>query len=266
MSDDNGGKRGFLSRIQDNYKLVVFDEEALKEVRSFTISPLGFYTWLLLLTALVAILTVSIVAFTPLRRMVPGYGDITDNRAFLELDNRVNEIEQLINTQEVYIDGIKNMMMGLESDIDNIPTSSEVVSVGSEDIKENAKARELNSLYFTLPVEGPISAGYDASIQHYGVDILAPKGSAIKSIMEGVVVNADWTMEGGNSVTIQHPKNILSVYKHNSAILVKAGQKVRKGQAIAIIGNSGTLTDGPHLHLELWYEETPLNPESYLAF
>lgn len=266
MSEDNGAKRGFLERIQDNYRLVVFDNEDLKEVRSMTISPLGFYLWAIVIALLIAILTACAIAFTPLRHYVPGYGDIKDNRAFLELDTKVDEIEELVSSQSIYIEGIKNMMMGQEANEDLIPANQEVVTVHPQDIKESATARELNSLYFTPPVEGPISAGFDIATQHYGVDILAPKGSAIKSIMEGVVISADWTMEGGNTVSIQHPKNILSVYKHNSALLVKTGEKVNKGQAIAIIGNSGTLSDGPHLHLELWYQEQPLNPENYFAF
>ena len=84
--------------------------------------------------------------------------------------------------------------------------------------------------------------------------------------MDGYVISSDWTLESGNTVAIQHANNIVSFYKHNSSILKKAGSFVQAGEAIAIIGNSGTLSDGPHLHFELWYNGHPVNPAEFINF
>ena len=98
------------------------------------------------------------------------------------------------------------------------------------------------------------------------MDILAPKGTAIKTITSGVVISSDFNIETGNTITIQHPNDLISVYRHNSALLKSSGDKVSAGEAIAIIGNTGELTDGPHLHFELWYNGTAINPENFINF
>ncbi|MBK6782771.1 MAG: M23 family metallopeptidase [Saprospiraceae bacterium] len=116
------------------------------------------------------------------------------------------------------------------------------------------------------PVTGAISAAYQPNINHYGVDIIAPKNTPIKSVMGGVIISADWTANMGNTVYIQHQKNVVSVYKHLSISLVKTGDLVNTGQVIGIIGNSGEMTTGPHLHFEFWYDGKSVNPASFINF
>lgn len=134
--------------------------------------------------------------------------------------------------------------------------------VNQEDLAETNRAKELDFLKFATPVSGRISAGFDPTIQHYGVDILSARDTPIKSIMDGVVISAEQSVTTGNSVYIQHNKNVVSVYKHNSVLLVKTGDIVKTGQAVAIIGNSGEMSTGPHLHFEMWYDGKYLNPEN----
>ena len=143
---------------------------------------------------------------------------------------------------------------------------SKVGTISPEEIGEIKSTKILGSLFFVAPVTGSISAGYLNVKSHLGVDILAPKDSPIKSIMGGMVVFSDWTMESGNTIVVQHSNNIVSIYKHNSILLKKIGERIEAGEAIAIIGNTGTLTDGPHLHFELWYEGYPVDPEKFINF
>ncbi len=124
----------------------------------------------------------------------------------------------------------------------------------------------LERMIFNPPVRGAISAGFLVNDEHYGVDILAPKNTAIKATRAGYIFFAGWTVETGNTIAIQHDNNVISVYKHNSAILKKVGEFVEAGEAVAIIGNTGTLSDGPHLHFELWHEGTPVDPTIYMSF
>ncbi len=124
----------------------------------------------------------------------------------------------------------------------------------------------LERVYFLPPLTGPVSAQYEPATKHYGIDILAPKNTPIKASIDGFVIQADWTMDAGNTIGIQHDNNIVTFYKHNSTLLKKLGDKVKAGEAIAIIGNSGELTDGPHLHFEIWHQGKSINPADYVEF
>ncbi|MBK6362055.1 MAG: M23 family metallopeptidase [Saprospiraceae bacterium] len=138
--------------------------------------------------------------------------------------------------------------------------------ITSDELSDSKRTQELNFLRFITPVTGAISAAYQPNINHYGVDIIAPKNTPIKSVMGGVIISADWTANMGNTVYIQHQKNVVSVYKHLSISLVKTGDLVNTGQVIGIIGNSGEMTTGPHLHFEFWYDGKSVNPASFINF
>jgi murein DD-endopeptidase MepM/ murein hydrolase activator NlpD len=266
MSAEEESKRSLLEKLQDNYRLVILDDEDLREVSSFSFSLLIFYILLSSLIVLLTFIVISLVVFTPIKRWIPGYGDIKENTQFIELAKKVDELEKQVSAHDTYAMGLQNMLKGIEAAEIKSGTKTSPEALKNVDIVEAMKARELDHLVFASPLVGSISAEYDPAKDHFGTDIVAPKGTAVKAIMEGMVLSAEWSSESGNSIIVQHPKNIISVYKHNSAILVKPGQKVQTGQAIAIIGNTGELSSGPHLHLELWYEGQPVNPKNYLSF
>ena len=124
----------------------------------------------------------------------------------------------------------------------------------------------LEQIYFIPPIAGVVSAGYQPDIQHLGTDILAPKNTPVKAALDGYIFLADWTLETGHTIGVQHHNNIISFYKHNSALLKKVGDYVSAGEALAIIGNTGTLSSGPHLHFELWHNGKPVNPALFINF
>ncbi len=111
-----------------------------------------------------------------------------------------------------------------------------------------------------------VSSSFNAADEHYGVDVIAQKNEAIKAALDGTVILSSWTPETGNVIQLQHENNLISIYKHNSVLLKKAGEKVRAGEAIAIIGESGELSTGTHLHFELWYNGNPIDPQDYMIF
>ncbi len=266
MSTEEGSKRSLFERLQDNYRLVILDDEDLREVSSFSFSLLIFYILLSSLIVLLTFIVISLIIFTPIKRWIPGYGEIKENTQFVELTKKVDELEKQVKAHDTYALGLQNMLKGIEAAEIKSGTKNSPEPLKNGDIIESLKARELDHLVFASPLQGSVGAEYDPSKDHFGIDILTSKGSAVKSIMEGMVLNADWSTESGNTIIIQHPKNIISVYKHNSAILVKPGQKIQTGQAVAIVGNSGEFTSGPHLHLELWYDGQPVNPKNYITF
>ena len=268
-------KRKFKEKLKDVYRVLIIDVEDLKEVNKFEFTMARLYTYIISTVLIFTILLVSLIAFTPLKRLMPGYGDIEENSKFIKLRNELNELEKDLEDQIVYTQGLQNMLsgQGLEQtpvspandDKNSSPEKSSVV-LSDIELKESKFTRSLDNQYFVPPVTGVISAPFNRLEKHIGVDILAPKGTAIKSITSGVVISSDFTVATGNTITIQHPNNLISVYRHNSALLKNRGEKVSAGEAIAIIGNTGELTDGPHLHFELWYNGTAINPENFINF
>lgn len=273
MPDGLPVKRKLWDRLRDNYRISILDDENLEEVGSYNLSLLSFYIFISVVALLLSVLVISFIVFTPVKRLIPGYGDIKDNKKFIEISRKVDALEEEVKAYDVYTNGLKNMLTGgiHNSSVEKIDSIEALKNIPPEminqaDVLESKRAKELNFLKFAVPVSGKISARFRPAIQHYGVDILAAKDSPIKSIMDGIVINADQSITTGNSVFIQHTKNLVSVYKHNSVLLVKTGDIVKTGQAVAIIGNTGEMSTGPHLHFEMWYDGKYINPENYLTF
>jgi murein DD-endopeptidase MepM/ murein hydrolase activator NlpD len=122
------------------------------------------------------------------------------------------------------------------------------------------------NLYFFTPLKGSITNSFEPTSRHYGIDIVAPKNEAIKATLDGTVIFAEWTVKTGYVIQLQHANNLTSIYKHNSVLLKEVGDAILAGEAIAIVGNSGKLTSGPHLHFELWRDGVALDPEKYINF
>ena len=127
-------------------------------------------------------------------------------------------------------------------------------------------ATSLPELFLFTPLEGVITTPFDPKIEHYGLDIVGKENEPIKCIADGMVILSTWTVETGWVIIVQHSKNLISVYKHNATLFKKAGNFVKSGEVIAIMGNSGEFSTGPHLHFELWYDGNPVNPEDFISF
>lgn len=285
-------------KLKDKYRLVVMNEDTLKETISFRLNLLAFYTLISSLLILLFILFWLLTAYTPLKRFMPGYNDIYAHPEFIDLYNRISEIEAGYEAQQLYTENLRKLLLGEvdSSDIEQENTLEKATTGGqlndinqgtaqsasltvaktesvSEDFQQiktlesNISAKtSLRKIHLIPPVNGYISAPFDPLNKHYGVDLVAPRNTAVKSIASGYVFSSDWTLETGNSIGIVHDNNVISFYKHNAVNLKKAGTFVKAGEAIAIIGNTGMLTDGPHLHFELWVDGVPVNPEEYFIF
>jgi len=127
-------------------------------------------------------------------------------------------------------------------------------------------SRTLNELQFFTPVKGIITGEFSPADGHFGVDLVAGPNEVVKAVLDGTVTMSTWTLETGYVIQIQHDYELISVYKHNATLFKSVGEKVAAGDAIAIVGNSGELTTGPHLHFELWHDRVPLNPADYIVF
>lgn len=267
MSDTIENKK--QSKLSDGYRVVVYDEDTLGEVKSARVTGIGLLTALILSFLTIAFITGLLIAYTPIRFLIPGYADVTNNRAYMELNAKLDKIETELDAQRVYTNGLKNMLNPTHAKLDEtFSLSSEIRNNSTvQGIQPNTSTNlSLEHYYFCSPLIGEISAQFDAESKHFGVDIVAEKDSPVKSILDGVVITSDWSARTGNTISIQHNNDMISVYKHNSALLKKIGQAVKSGEAIAIIGNTGLHTNGPHVHFELWKDGQAVDPVNYINF
>lgn len=294
MAEEQAGKKSLMERLQHTYRLVIMNNETFEEIGSYRLSLLNVYIALSTLMVLVAILVVSLIVFTPLKRLVPGYGDVSSHPELIHLNREIDSLSEALEAQQVYTESFRKILVGDVETIQEVPEEEyqpgdstlqvdrikedEILrrEVELEEIQEIAQLTKANNfssrdlpleqMYFTLPLSGEVSAGFAPDKKHYGVDVLAPKNTAIKAVMDGWVIASDWTLETGNTIGIQHANNIVTFYKHNSVLLKEIGSFVKAGEAVAIIGNTGTLSDGPHLHFELWSKGVPVDPAQYINF
>ncbi|MGB3802383.1 MAG: M23 family metallopeptidase, partial [Lewinella sp.] len=234
-------------------------------------------------------------AFTPLRQYVPGYGDVVQREEMADLQFTVNELTDIVEGQNLYIENLKRTMLGEAITVDSVEQRTEIVAnddveplpPSESEIKLRREMEEqrmtvpaqaaaqpspgsndvtLASVYLVAPLNGEVSAGFNLSTDHTGVDILAPQNTAVKATRAGIVFLSEFSNANGNMIGIQHDNNLISFYKHNSRLLKDVGDRVKAGEAVAIIGNTGTQSTGPHLHFELWHEGRAVDPGEFVSF
>ncbi|MBP6335835.1 MAG: peptidoglycan DD-metalloendopeptidase family protein, partial [Bacteroidia bacterium] len=240
---------------------------------------------------LLVILTTFLIAFTPLREYIPGYADLKTQRRVYNLVMRTDSMEKALAARDIYIANIRNIVNGTmpgdsgflsQSDPSKYDTihrlnKSQEDSMLRQEIESADKyslaigdngsvVNSIRSFLFFPPLKGTVSNRFDPVTRHYGIDIVSKPDEVIKATLDGTVLLANFTSETGWVIGIQHSNNLFSWYKHNSAILKKAGDFVKAGEVIAVIGNSGELSSGPHLHFELWFNGTAVDPQKYVSF
>lgn len=283
-------KQKLLQKLTNKYRLVIMNDETFEENASFRMSRINVYLVFSTLVVILFLLIMLFIVYTPLKNYIPGYGDVNLRKDFLEQTYKIDSLERVNEARDMFIVNLKNI---LEGNIDTLQALQPVENVLYDSIN-TGKISEADSLlrleyetydnsafaidepnesnsgavdfHFLSPINGYITAHYDQSKDHYGIDVAGAKNEPIKAITSGMVIISSWTVETGYVIGIQHENNLVSFYKHNSVLLKKVGNFVNAGDAIAIIGNSGELSSGPHLHFELWHDGKPLNPEDYFIF
>jgi murein DD-endopeptidase MepM/ murein hydrolase activator NlpD len=235
----------------------------------------------------IVILVTLLIAATGLREYIPGYPDAKQRQMMVETAIKVDSLEIELVKRDQFFKGIKAIISG-EVPEDNIvyDTTSESYNVSFTEYNHDSifqdnllaeqlnlsiqnnprKKTELSQMHFYVPVKGIVTNHFNLSADHFGVDLVSDPNARISAILEGTVIFSGWTLETGYVLYIQHEADLVSVYKHNAELLKSTGDKVKAGEAVAIIGNSGELSTGPHLHFELWHGGNALNPEQYIDF
>lgn len=272
-----------------NYRFTVFDDDTHKPLWAIKFSRTSFLVFIVTACVIVFFTIYSLIAFTPIRTFIPGYPDAMSKRAAIQNAMKVDSLEIIVSRWALYSENLRRVFEGEEPvRIDSLLSKAGALGGGNvltEEFKRQdsvlrnnvseeeqfelsrKKERDLHieGMHFFIPTKGVISGSYD-KVTHPYVDIAAPAQSVVKAVLDGTVINASWNDETGNVIEIQHSNDIISIYKHNGKLLKKTGDKVTAGSPIALVGNTGSLSTGDHLHFELWYKGEPVDPAKYINF
>ena len=280
--------KSFLKKIFNDYKVVVSSEDTFEEKLSFKANKINVFIIMLVYSIILISFTISIVFFTQLREMVPGYSSSDLLNRAIYLTKKTDSLEQQIALNNKFYKSIEDVLSGNINEFiarDELSIDSNLINPGVVTISPNSQDSILrkyvenedkfnltnneliieNKMFFS-PIKGEITQNFNYNENHFAIDIAADIGTPVKSVLDGKIIFSEWSLETGYVVVIDHGENIISVYKHNSKTLKEQNDFVQAGEVIAYSGNQGNLSSGPHLHFELWKNGTPIDPEPLLNF
>jgi murein DD-endopeptidase MepM/ murein hydrolase activator NlpD len=280
-------KKKLFRKLSDRYRLIIYNDTTFQSVWSMKLSRLKVFTITSLLSGIIVILVILLIATTGLREYIPGYPKAEYRQMLVLTALRIDSLENELHKRDQFFKSIQTIMSG-EVPEDNLMVDTtmpvnltEIAEYNHDSVFQDKLIAEQTSLslqptnnprlnlaqiHFFVPVKGVITNSFNTATEHFGVDLVSEPNARISAVMDGTVIFSGWTIQTGYVIFIQHDAELISAYKHNSVLLKSKGDRVKAGEAIAIIGNTGELTTGPHLHFELWYNGAALNPELYIDF
>ncbi len=273
--------KAIWSNIKFKYKLTILNENTLEEIVGLRVSKLNGFSVLLSVLIVLFLIAACIIAFTPLRNYLPGYMNSEVRAQMVQNALRVDSLQQVLERQNLYIMNIQDIFSGRVK-IDSVETMDSLTTAREDTLMQRTEREEefrrqyeenekynlttivsqpdVNGMIFYRPTRGMVTDVFNIDKKHFGTDIAANPNESVLATMDGTVILSTYTAE------VQHSQDLISVYKHCGSLLKREGDRVKGGEAIALVGNSGTLSTGPHLHFELWYKGRPVNPEKYIVF
>jgi len=280
----------------DRFRFAIFNDTTFEELWRIRLSKANALLAGALLLVITLALNTSLIAFTNLREFIPGYPYVEVRRNILMNAIMLDSLEHELEIRDKYFRDLNDVISGRQPassvtlrdstrDYSNIEfrKSSEdslfrarvekedkyslSASAISPGIPSTGQVTSLANIHFFPPAKGIISSNFDTRTRHYATDIVTQPKAVVSSTLDGTVIMTGWTMETGFVIMVQHANNLVSVYKHNARLLKEMGDRVRAGEPISIVGDSGELyTSGPHLHFELWHNGEALDPAQYVYF
>lgn len=271
------------------FRLTFIDDNTHQQLVTLHFTKTSFFITVITILVILCTSIYAVIAYTPVKTFIPGYPDARSKRAAIQNAITIDSLENVIFRWELYSENLRRVLEGEEViKIDSLikaqskatETNQDMAELGKQDslLREHVKEEEkfgisargrrnlpIEGLHFFTPLKGVISQGYDSALHPY-IDLTAPAGSVVKATLDGSVIFAGWSDESGYTIQIQHDGDIVSIYKHNEKLLKKTGDKVTAGSPIALVGNTGSLSTGAHLHFELWYKGETVDPTKYINF
>jgi murein DD-endopeptidase MepM/ murein hydrolase activator NlpD len=284
-------RKKLIDRLREKYKLVILNDDTFEEKASFNASLWHLIIGTTAFAIILIFLTITTIKFTPLSEYLTGINDLGSKKNIIDTYSKIDSLEQLSKANDIYLKNLKNIIDGninptklekpkdLSKASDSIRLNQKLTdeekelrklieSEGKFDLNDKNESQKtgIASYAFFSPLRGKTTEGFNSQKQHYGIDIATRKNENIKATLDGTVVFSNFTPETGYVIAIQHGNNLLSFYKHCSVLLKKVGSFVSAGEVIAVVGDTGEFSTGPHLHFELWFNGTPVNPQNYMTF
>lgn len=287
---DKDRKRRLLKKLRSKYRLLLINDRTFEERFSIRLSRLNVLILAVVTLLLYGALITALIVYTPLKQYIPGYSDQDTKRNAYRSMLLADSLERELVVRDRYLDNLRAVLSGelptdsatLFAKLEFKPGPADLVPGQSDSILRARHARdeayslqegmggnerrELAGIFFFPPLRGIVTTTFDRSQGHFGIDIVSSSDAAVKAALDGTVVLASWTTDAGHVMQVQHRNELVTVYKHNSVLLKQVGDRVKAGEAIAIVGNSGEQTTGPHLHFELWQAGEPMDPQTYMVF
>ena len=287
-------KKTLSDWLSNRYLLILRNEENFAErtTISFTYAKLIVFSVSIFL--IVLLISLYLVTTILAAWLDPRHAGVEVNRQLIQLSLSVDSLAEEVNRKEEFIRSFKRLASGdvandtlrgksedlvgnnkpinkLDEDQEDLPSADSILRSEFEGNLLNERTlsssnSELQEIFFYSPISGLVSAPFDNKIDHFGTDVVSKLNEPVKAVADGTVLLSTWSSKEGYVLAIQHRTSLVSIYKHNSALLKKTGEFVRAGEVVSIIGNTGELTSGPHLHFELWFNGNPVNPEEFVTF
>ena len=277
--------KNLLKQMIVKYRFVIMTDDSFEERLSLKISRVKILFLLILGICITFLFSFFLISNTFIKSYIPGISKEDLENQVVALSIKSDSLIGVLNYQKSYLTNIQNIILGNVVSYKDSLEEARDIGLGEIDFATSAKESLLrqsveeeekgalffnenknNLVLFFTPIQGVITEKFSASTLHYGVDVVAKENSRVASVLSGTVVVSDWNPETGHSIGIQHKDGYLSFYKHNSVLLRSVGDYVKGGEHVAIIGDSGGFSSGPHLHFELWKNGKPVNPESFILF
>ena len=288
MANSKKRQKKLAKKLLHKYRLVILNEDTFEERFAIKLTRLNVFVLVSLSAIILVFLTTLIIAFTPLREYIPGYSSTKLKKEATQLNYKTDSLIQELEFNKRYFASIRKVLTGdvsaLELNRDSIIDAAKndlditQITTNREDSLLRKKVEKEdkynvfdqpdadNNYILFPPVKGTISETYNIEDKHFAVDIVVATNTPVKATADGTVIFAEWTIETGYVIIIEHNSDLISVYKHNSSLTTSQGDLVKAGEVIAMSGNTGELSTGPHLHFELWSKGYPVNPTNFIDF
>lgn len=280
-------KRTFWKDFKFKYKISIINENTLEEVTKLRLSKWNGLSVILFTSFVIFFISSALIALTPLHYYLPGYVNSELRSQIVDNSITTDSIAEAIRKQNRYISNLQ-MILNDELSIDSLYITNDSITTTKDSITPktdreiefrknyeeaerynltniSTSQNELVGLKIFTPVRGVVINKFDPQKGHYGIDVTTMPNTNIHSILDGTVIIDNYTPEFGYTIAIQHPSNIVSIYKHCSKLLKKTGDKVKNGEAIGLTRNDET-HNIKHLHFEFWHKGKAINPDKYIVF
>lgn len=279
--------------LKSKFRFVILNDETFEEKFALTLTRTNVWLFFSITTFTLIFLTASAIIYTPLKYFIPGFGDYNYRTQILQLEFKTDSLRREMQGREVWLQHVMDIAEGkIDSVVPSKTNSGSTdksnlqlgeISADEQELRQQVEAEEsfslsaaasqndasmqqIKQMHPMKPVDGSVTDEYNSKIAHYGIDIAAKASEPVKAMLDGKVISADYTLETGYVITVQHSSDLVSIYKHNSRLFKKAGDVVKAGEVLAIVGNTGEFSSGPHLHFEIWHQGKSLNPRDYIVF